>query len=175
MSLAEHARLLIDYNQDANERVLERALSLDEATFEAEHDSSWGSIGGCLRHMLTAQIIWLSRMTKGPPPRFEPDSRKALEATFEQSHKGLREFARSLVDADWHRVIDYTDTKGVPHSLPLGILIPHVVNHGTLHRGEAGMMLAALGESPGDLDFVFFALERQQQTEGSPSTLRQAR
>ena len=163
MSLAAHAQLLIDYNQDANERVLERAFSLDDAALEAGSESSGGSIGGCLRHMLTAQIVWLSRLTGEPPLRFDPSSRDALRKAFEQSHKALREFSRSLVDADWRRVIDYADTKGAAHSLPLGILISHVVNHGTLHRGEAGMLLAARGESPGDLDFVLFVLERQAQ------------
>jgi uncharacterized damage-inducible protein DinB len=163
MSSAAHARLLIDYNQDANERVLERALSLDDAALEAERESSWGSIGGCLRHIALAQTVWLARMTEQPPPRTDPSSRAGLQAAFDASHRALHQFARSLVDADWARIIDYTDTKGQGHSLPIGILITHMVNHGTLHRGEAGMLLASHERSPGDLDFVFFVLERQLQ------------
>jgi uncharacterized damage-inducible protein DinB len=163
MSLAEHARLLIDYNQDANERVLERALDLDDATLEAVSGSSWPSIGDCLRHIVLAQTVWHARLTDQPPPRMDPSTRAGLQAAFDASNVALREFGKSLVDADWARIINYTDTKGQAHALPIGVLIPHLVNHGTLHRGEAGMLLAAHGRSPGDLDFVLYVLERQAQ------------
>ena len=39
-------------------------------------------------------------------------------------------------------------------------LLAHVVNHGTQFRGEAGVALAAYGQSPGDLDLLLFFREK---------------
>jgi uncharacterized damage-inducible protein DinB len=40
--------------------------------------------------------------------------------------------------------------------MPLDQTIVHVVNHGTAHRAETGLLLERLGRSPGDLDYVLF-------------------
>jgi uncharacterized damage-inducible protein DinB len=161
MSLAEHARLLFEYNRYANAIVLDHALDLDDAALDATGDASRGSIRACLQHIVSAQAVWLSRWNGRPLRALDVTTRESLRAAFEASDDALREFASELDDASWARLVDYTDTKGNPHTVPLGVLITHVVNHGTLHRGEAGVMLAAHGRSPGDLDFVFFVLQRQ--------------
>jgi uncharacterized damage-inducible protein DinB len=164
VSLADHARLLLDYNEDANRRVLESALTLDDQALDRDGGASKGSIRGNLLHVLRAQNVWLSRWTGDPPADFDPQAdRAAMRAGFEASDAALRMFAAGLTGADWDRVIDYTDAAGVAQRAALGVLITHVVNHGTLHRGEAGMLLAAHDRSPGDLDFVLFVLGRQPQ------------
>jgi uncharacterized damage-inducible protein DinB len=162
MTLANHARLLFEYNEFANTRVLREALQLDDETLNREAGASKGSIYGNLVHILGSQNVWLSRW-KGASWTFEPPARDAITAAYDSSHTALREFAASLTDSDWDRVIDYKDMAGVDHRTQLGVLITHVVNHGTLHRGEAGMLLAVHGHSPGDLDFVLFVLDRQER------------
>ena len=88
----------------------------------------------------------------------EPVGLGSIRAAFDESQAGLQDFAGKLSDDDWNRIIDYRDLGGRPHSLPLGPLIAHVVNHGTYHRGEAALMLTSMDRSPGDLDFVYFLL-----------------
>lgn len=39
--------------------------------------------------------------------------------------------------------------------MPRWQALPHVVNHGTLHRGQATAMLRQLGHAPPDLLFLY--------------------
>ena len=84
---------------------------------------------------------------------------QGLASAFDDSDRRLRAFVDRLSDGDEMRIIDYLDSEGVPRRRYLGNLILHLVNHGTLHRGEAGALLARHGRSPGDLDFLYFTGE----------------
>lgn len=162
MGFADHARLLVAYNAWANHRVLEQALTLDDAALQPDGGASKGSILGNLQHILTSEIVWLRRWRGEPTSGLQTPPRTEIRSSFEAADGALQAFAATLDDADWNGVIDYNDTSRVPHRVPLGVLITHVINHGTLHRGEAGMLLAAHDRSPGDLDFVYFVLEQGQ-------------
>jgi uncharacterized damage-inducible protein DinB len=48
----------------------------------------------------------------------------------------------------------------VHEGVPVGMMLVHVVNHGTQHRAEAAALLTAEGRSPGELDLVNYAEER---------------
>ena len=41
---------------------------------------------------------------------------------------------------------------------PRDQLITHLVNHGTHHRAETGMLLERIGRSPGDMDYLYYCL-----------------
>ena len=156
-SLAEHARTLIAYNAWANMTVLDAAQHLTDEQLGEHAGVGYGSIVAKLRHVVTAQATWLSRWTGDHPPAYDLMSHDGMRAAFEDSHRRLAEYAAAFTDADWDQVLEYRDSSGNQNHAPLGRLITHVVNHGTLHRGEAGMVLAGYGRSPGDLDFVYWA------------------
>lgn len=161
MDSASHARELVAYNRWANQRVLDAMAPLDEAALRASAAASRGSILDTMAHVVTAQTIWLSRFTGQamPPPDLGP--RDAVVAAIESSQAALEAFAETLDDGAWDRVVEYRDSAGSPHGVTLGRLLTHVVNHGTLHRGEAGFQMGLLGASPGDLDYVFFTFEHE--------------
>ena len=48
---------------------------------------------------------------------------------------------------------------GTPAQVVLAHSIMHVVNHGTAHRAETGLLLERLGRSPGDLDYIYYCFE----------------
>ena len=68
----------------------------------------------------------------------------------------MRSFLASLTDERLTQKIQYITTKGVPFENVLWHLLAHVVNHGTQFRSEAAIALTAYGQSPGDLDLLFF-------------------
>jgi uncharacterized damage-inducible protein DinB len=45
-------------------------------------------------------------------------------------------------------------------SLTRGDAVLQLLTHAAHHRGETAMLLSEIGGSPGDLDYIFFALER---------------
>jgi len=71
----------------------------------------------------------------------------------------MGEYVAGLADADLPRLVKYTPRSGVPREQPLDQLIIHLVNHGTAHRAETGLLLERLGRSPGDLDYTIFMNE----------------
>lgn len=158
---AEQARMLAGYNRWANERVLAQALDLPDDEFERKAGASFDSIGGNLRHMLSAQNVWHARWTGTPAPRVDARTPDGLRAAFARSDDAIESFAATLDDGAWRGPIHYTDSHGAAHDVPLSVLFSHVVNHGTHHRAEVGMLLLALGRSPGDLDLVYYTLGKR--------------
>jgi len=45
-------------------------------------------------------------------------------------------------------------------SLTRGDAMLRLLTRAAHHRGETAMLLSEIGRSPGDLDYIFFALER---------------
>jgi uncharacterized damage-inducible protein DinB len=158
---AEQARRLIAYNEWANEKILSAIDGMSDAELRQPVDAYVGSIDNNLRHALGAQIVWLRRWN-GEPAVTDPKI-EDLHQAYAASHADLRAFAASLADTDCARTIAYRDSRGESHALPLGLLISHLVNHGTHHRGETGMLLERVGRSPGDMDYLYFEYEQTGQ------------
>lgn len=158
MDPAEHVRTLVAYERWANERVLATAGEL--ATEDVERAGAGGvsSIRATLTHIVGAQGTWLSRWTDGRAGIVgDTGTLVALRREFARSHDELETFARGLHAPDWDRVRVYTDSRGNEQRDTLGTQIVHAINHGTYHRGELSVLLAQLGASPGDLDYLIFS------------------
>ena len=158
MRYAGHLRSLVAYNAWANDKIVGAAQPAAEADLSADL-GGYDTILGTLNHYLWAQVNWLARL-KGDPniERFKLGPPE-LWAEFTRADVDFGDFAAGLTDDDFERIVDYQDTAGNPHRRTMGQLISHVVNHGTYHRGEAGLMLTRLGRSPGDVDYVYFIPE----------------
>ncbi|MFY9613944.1 MAG: DinB family protein [Candidatus Dormiibacterota bacterium] len=158
MRPSDHLRSLIAYSAWADDRIVGAARVLSEADLSSDL-GGYDTILGTLNHYLWAQQMWLGRLQGRPNIDRYSLRPTALWEEFIRGDTALADFAALLGDADFERMIDYQDTKGTPHRRTLGQLLTHVVNHGTYHRGEAGLMLTRLGRSPGDLDYVYFIPE----------------
>jgi len=100
--------------------------------------------------------------TSGPPEGYERSPIDQVRRWFDKSHKELQEYAAALTeDKVVGEVSAFNPWEKKEYRWPSWQLVTHLVNHSTQHRAEAGLMLAALGHSPGDLDYVFFVQERK--------------
>ncbi|MFZ2421684.1 MAG: DinB family protein [Anaerolineae bacterium] len=160
MNTAEIATLF-DYNYWANGRVLNAASRVTPAQFVAPAGLSHGSVRGALVHVLSAEVVWRLRCQEGisPPAMLLETGFPTLDSLREfwnEEERGMRAYLEGLTDDDISGTVRYQTTKRVPHQNELWHLLAHVVNHGTQFRGEAAVVLTACGQSPGDLDLIFF-------------------
>jgi len=168
MSKLELIRGLYDYNEWANNHVLDGTSRLTEEEFSGKQGASFESVEGNLAHVMGAQVVWLERWIGGMNPRSVLEFQKtrglsAIRDAFAQSHEGLRAFVYSLTDDRLDETLAYKDSAGRPHERIMWQLMAHVANHGTHHRAETAMAMAALGKPMRELDYVFFEIERSGQ------------
>jgi uncharacterized damage-inducible protein DinB len=52
--------------------------------------------------------------------------------------------------------LNLTDRHGTVWAIPRWRIIQHVILHGMQHHTELAQLLTAKGQSPGDIDFIFF-------------------
>jgi uncharacterized damage-inducible protein DinB len=165
MSKLEVVRALYDYNEWANDHVLNAAAKLSEDKFRRKQGASFGSVEANLAHIMGGQVVWLQRWTSGAnaKPIAEVQSLRGLEAlrgAFADSHAALREFVGSLTEERLHNVLAYRDSAGTAHERVMWQLMVHLANHGTHHRSECAMAMSLMGKPMRELDYHFFELER---------------
>lgn len=159
-----HFQTFAAYNRWANERLYAAAADLSEAEFVENRGAFFGSMSGTLNHLLVADRIWLRRITgEGPQPT----------ALNEILHPALPELraARQAEDERIVRTIDgmteervagtlvYRNTAGEPFEQPLALVLAHIFNHQTHHRGQAHTLLSQSGRNPPPLDLLYYLRE----------------
>ena len=160
MANAAELRTLVAYNQWANEKILASIDGMTAEELARPVDAYFGSLGKNLQHVLVAMRIWLARWKGDPPVKLDEPITAPWRDAYAITHDDFRKFVDPLTDADTERVVHYRNTKGAPFQMGLAELIRHVVNHGTHHRAEIGMLLERIGRSPGDMDYVYYRLQK---------------
>lgn len=160
----EHFKRLAAYNAWANARLYDAATALND--FERKRDvrGYFQSLHGTLNHMLGADRIWLRRLTgEGEAPSRLDEILFAdfntLREAREVEDKRLSAFIAGLDPAGYEATVEYHNTRGEPKALALKLILAHMFNHQTHHRGQATHMLRQLGVAePPALDLLYFAL-----------------
>jgi uncharacterized damage-inducible protein DinB len=158
MADSRQLRRLVAYNQWADERILAAIDGVSDEELARPREAYFGTIAANLRHTLMAPRIWLARW-RGEPARYDDPVTMPWREAFGEMHARLREFVAGLSDTDAERLVRYTDLRGNPREIGLAHAITHVVNHGTAHRAETGLLLERLGRSPGDLDYSVYCFQ----------------
>ena len=171
MDLLEHHRLMADYNRWFNRQLLDAAGKVPPERLFEDQQAFFGSLGGTLNHLLVTDCIWLRRFANaagGGPIRaaldWLPDPTRLSETLAEDmpSIAALREridalilsWTGGLASADLDTVLAYRNTRGQSFRRPLGLLISHLFDHQTHHRGQATTLLFRLGVDPGATDLL---------------------
>ena len=157
--------ILYQYNQWTNAKILNAASNVTQEEYLAPASFPHGGLQGTLVHALFAEWIWRNRWEgTSPTKRLKPEEFPTLESLrtrWAEEEKALMSFVDSLTDERLESKFSYKSTDGTPHERVLWHAMAHVVNHGTQHRTEAAAILTDLGHSPGDIDMIYFLMEKK--------------
>ena len=148
------------YNQWANARLYEAALTLSESDFRRDVGAFFKSMHGTLNHLILTDRIWLKRLTgEGDhPDRLDAiiyDDRLELASARADEDERLRRYVDSLDNALLDGLQEYTTTSGKPFEQRRTDILAHLFNHQTHHRGQAHTILSLLtGREPPSLGLL---------------------
>lgn len=155
---------LYDYGYWANRKLFQVISQLTPEQFIQPVAGSYGSIRNTMVHALSAEWGWLDRCGgRERGPRLNPDDYPTAESLIETWNKVegyVREFLSGLKDEDMTRPVEFQNPPGETRSMALGELMHHAANHGVHHRGQAALLLRALGHAPGYFDMLIYYAEK---------------
>jgi uncharacterized damage-inducible protein DinB len=158
---ADYPRLMARYNRWQNRSLYAAAGTLDDAARKAERGAFFGSIHATLCHLLWADQMWMVRFADWPPPPAGNirDSTTMvadwaqLSADRARIDEKLIAWADGLGQADIDGVLTwYSGAAGRNMTRPRDLLMLHMFNHQTHHRGQVHAMLTAAGCALGPSD-----------------------
>lgn len=159
-----------------NTRIHDCVATMDSSLVKKDLGAFFGSILGSLNHILVGDIIWLQRIARHPLNFHSlailrsQATPVALNQILHEELSALRQH-RKEVDAALIALIDelndeilnkelvYQDTKGISHQNELGILLQHLFNHQTHHRGQVTTLLHQCGADVGATDLLVMLRE----------------
>jgi uncharacterized damage-inducible protein DinB len=161
--VTDDLRALYDYNEWANDRVVRTLRELPEADYVRETGGGWSSVRATFVHIAGATDAWAERF----------NGREALVLPKESDLPGLEDAVALLLRAQQkHRAhiatltpgalgrpFSWRNLAGEVRTAPFGIVVRHVVNHQTYHRGQIASMVRRLGGKPLATDMVRWGIE----------------
>lgn len=148
------------YNSWANGQIYDLAARLPAAEIARDRGAFFKSILGTLNHLLAADLVWLGRFKEGKPRVSD------IKTLLHEEIGALRQARMALdreiidwvktVDADWlARPFTFRSLfGGADHTFPAWILVTHMFNHQTHHRGQITTLLTQAGVDIGVTDFI---------------------
>lgn len=154
----------IHYTRWATLTTLDACAMIDDEDLRRDLRASHQSIWGTLAHLYQADCVWWSRLqgvAATPASVFEPGS--SIEELRERWLLVLNQlvtWAESRSDAEWAADLEYRNSRGHYFKQPVWEIALHVVNHGTLHRGQILSMFRQLDRVPTGVDLIFYYREK---------------
>ncbi len=156
----------VQFNNWANQRLLDQAAALnEEALNEQSPFFDHGTAFQTLCHHFEVEWSWL-RAAQGIIRRTslwdgEPLADLAAIQRFARRFgPELAHYAANLSPGALAEHVDIGTPNGLaPEWVRRADILLHLVNHGTVHRTELAHFLTSKGHSPGELDYLDFAIE----------------
>ena len=165
-----YCQLMADYNQWMNDKLYRACASLPEQELHADKGAFFTSIYLTLNHIAYSDLAFLSRFT-GEPAEVPPIGQdlfggfQALSAQRQLLDARLCVWSKSLT-AEWlAQTLTYVSkVDGQQRTAPHWVLVTHVFNHQTHHRGQLTTILTQQGVDIGSTDLPFMSKFDDEQS-----------
>lgn len=136
------------------------AAELQGTTYKHHPGYGRGSIHDLLVHLLRADQSWrvgLETGEQGQPPNSENYSTlEAVSVAFENEQVAWTNLLEGYSEDELHGDIELTSLGGDHYAFPRWRILQHLVLHGMQRHSEFAQLFTNEGQSPGDVDFIFF-------------------
>jgi uncharacterized damage-inducible protein DinB len=152
---------LYDYNHTANQRIFEAAARLDPSQWDEPNRVFPRNLHTLLFHIVRTEWVWRELAQKrgqiSTPPQLEDLDTLASIKTFEEEQAcQVQAYLSAMNENNLLADLELTDRNGKKSTKKIWQMLVHPILHSMQHRSEAAAVLTDLGQSPGDVDFIFF-------------------
>ena len=157
-----YVQCMARYNRWQNENLYGVADRLSAEERGSERGAFFGSIHKTLSHLLWGDRVWMSRFTAVPKPQAGIPESVSLYPDWDNLKSERATFDQTIID--WANTIEqsWLDAEQTYYSAatkrewtrPRWMLVTHMFNHQTHHRGQVHCMLTQAGGRPSDTDLT---------------------
>jgi uncharacterized damage-inducible protein DinB len=157
---------LFTFNRWANARMLDACRKLTPAQYAAEPVPGWSSVRATVCHIAVVTEIWLRGLANDPDDSLPTEAELAkvddAQGLLERAYRRFDELLPTLTPSWLARPITYS-RRGRTATLPPWVVLRHIVNHTTYHRGQVASKLKRFGIQQAETDLVYWAFEQIPQ------------
>ena len=154
-------KTLFAYHFHVRRTMLDCANRISEQNYLADPGYGRGSLHSLMFHVIIAsEKSWRIGLATGIRPQRENiedyPSLAVIVSTFEQEKKVWLSVLDNLTPGEIEGQMNLTNLNGRNFLIPRWRILHHILFHGMQHHSEMAQLLTSYGQSPGDIDFIFF-------------------
>jgi uncharacterized damage-inducible protein DinB len=157
---------LFAFNRWANEKMLDACRKLMPEQYVAEPAPGWTSVRFTVWHIVIVTEGWLRTLADesdlGFPPEAEVATPDAAAAVLDRAYRVLDSLLPRLTP-EFLATPRTISRRGRTAVLPPWLVLRHIVNHTTYHRGQVASKLKRFGIQQAETDLVYWAREHIPQ------------
>ncbi len=161
-------RKQFDYNNWANEKIFAQSGKVSREDFNAPSVVEGRSLQQVLAHMVRIEKVWRLLARDGNvdpahlPSEQQLSSIESIQDFSRQEHEKMMTFLEELPEENLPEPMQVRRWDGVQVTMVRSDMLVHLALHSMQHRTEAAVLLTQYGYSPGDLDYLFFAMRQKK-------------
>jgi uncharacterized damage-inducible protein DinB len=165
-------QLDLEYSAWATQRLLTACAALSFADLARDQPGSHRNILATLNHYFISEEFWTACLVANSLPPLadigaaetytpEEEHLADLQTKWTQLWRMQTDWLEPLLEEDFEATLSTSVSSSRQVRFARWQIIRHMVNHGTLHRGQTVSMIRAIGHRPPNVDIIGYYLELQ--------------